>query len=284
MTALGALIAVGRTSEVYSFGPDSVVKVPRPTVPPHWAEIEAQIAASVHDVGLPTPEVRGMVAIDGRESIIFERIDGPSMWQMLLEDPSLLPELTTQMIAVQRAINAVEAPVTVPKMGNRICSKITDADLLTADERQTALGLTVSLPSGTSLCHGDLHPGNILMGESGPVVIDWFDAGAGHRAADSVRTSLLIRPPMSGTEPPHLPGASAGLLEGMHRLYLEDVVSRSGGTVPELLQWERVLAASRLAEHTDADHDELLTLWRSTDGPRPRPTQLADALTSLGLG
>lgn len=283
VNGLGVLLARGRTSDVYALGTDSVVKVPRVGVPRHWAAVEASIAASVHQIGLPTPEVRDMMDVDGRESIVFERIHGPSMWQMLLDDPARVPTLIEQMIEVQRTINSVEAPAEVPKLDNRICAKISEADSLTAQERQTALAITVGLPSGASLCHGDLHPGNILMGSGGPVVIDWFDAGVGHRAADSVRTSLLIRPPTSGLEPPHLPGASSELLQSMHELYLRDVVARSGGTVPELLQWERVLAVSRLAEHADVDHDELLVLWRSTDGPRPQPTQLASALTLMGF-
>ena len=224
-----------------------------------------------------------MIKIDGRDSIVFERIEGPSMWQLLLEDPSKMAGLTRQMIEVQQAINGVEAPQGVPDLSGRICSKIAEACLLTPEERDSALGMTKSLPSGVSLCHGDLHPGNILMGENGPVVIDWFDAGSGHCAADSVRTSLLIRPPGNGGEPPHLPGASRALLEAMHRIYLEDVVARSGGTVPELLHWERVLAASRLAEDTNTDHDDLLALWRTSGGPDGVTTQLADELAGLGF-
>ncbi len=280
---LGPLLAVGRTSEVFALGAASVVKVPRAEVPPHWAGVEARIADAVHAVGLPTPEVRDLIKIDGRDSIVFERIEGPSMWQLLLEDPTKLAGLTRQMIEVQQAINGVDAPEGVPDLRNRICSKIAEACLLTSTERENALGLTNALPSGVSLCHGDLHPGNILMGESGPVVIDWFDAGTGHCAADSVRTSLLIRPPVTGLKPPHLPGASPALLQEMHRIFLDDVVARSGGTVPELLQWERVLAASRLAEDTNTDHDDLLALWRSTGGPNAKKTQLAVELAGLGF-
>lgn len=281
---LGSLLARGRTSEVFAYGNDLVVKVPRQGVPEHWAGIEARIAGAVHDTGLPTPAVLEVVDVEGRESIVFERIYGPSMWELLVENPERLPDLTAQMIEVQRAINTVEAPAGVPNLRRRTFAKIGEADFLTEDERENAVGLTTSLPIGSSLCHGDLHPGNILMGSSGPVVIDWFDACAGHRAADLVRTSLLIRPLAGDGGPTHLPGASPALLRELHQLYLADVVAQSGATTDQLLRWERVLAASRLAEQTNEDHEELLALWRSTDGPDPCETQLSEALLALENG
>jgi len=29
------------------------------------------------------------------------------------------------------------------------------------------------LPTGLSTCHGDFHPGNVLLGKTGPMLIDW---------------------------------------------------------------------------------------------------------------
>jgi Ser/Thr protein kinase RdoA (MazF antagonist) len=43
-----------------------------------------------------------------------------------------------------------------------------------------------------SFVHGDLHPGNVLLTPSGPVVIDWEGAGVGPRDADVATTWLLL--------------------------------------------------------------------------------------------
>ena len=40
--------------------------------------------------------------------------------------------------------------------------------------------------------HGDLHPGNVLLTDSGPVVIDWEGAGVGAADADSANTWLTV--------------------------------------------------------------------------------------------
>jgi Ser/Thr protein kinase RdoA (MazF antagonist) len=50
------------------------------------------------------------------------------------------------------------------------------------------------LPDEERVCHGDFHPDNVLLGEGGPVIIDWGPASAGHPLADDIpeESSRLI--------------------------------------------------------------------------------------------
>jgi aminoglycoside phosphotransferase (APT) family kinase protein len=47
-------------------------------------------------------------------------------------------------------------------------------------------------PEGSSLLHLDLHPLNVILGPSGPVVIDWTNARRGEAAADVALTWILM--------------------------------------------------------------------------------------------
>lgn len=105
MTQLGRIIAPGRTSDVYEYGRGSVVKVPRPGVPPAWAAIEAEI---------------------------------------------------------QLAIHCADPPSSLIEFADRVRAKVDAAHVLSAGERNEAQRILASLPRGSSLCHGDLHPGNVL--------------------------------------------------------------------------------------------------------------------------
>lgn len=40
--------------------------------------------------------------------------------------------------------------------------------------------------------HRDLHPGNVLLSGSGPVVVDWTNAGRGDPALDTALTYLIL--------------------------------------------------------------------------------------------
>ncbi|MEZ5166536.1 MAG: phosphotransferase [Acidimicrobiales bacterium] len=132
---------------------------------------------------------------------------------------------------------------------------------LTDDERREAIALLRGLPRGGALLHGDLHPGNVLMSSTGPVVIDWFDAAVGHPVADVVRASVLIRPFDGPVVKPHLPGATTGVLRRLHDAYVDAMSTELDRPHAELHVWESVVAASRLAEGAEADEAPLLALW-----------------------
>ena len=225
---VGPLVATGRTSDVYAYGDGSVVKVPRPDVPPHWAEKEAEFTAAVRRLGAPAPEVRGLVRIEGREAIVFERVDGESMWQRMLDSVDDLPALAREFADIHRAILSAGLPTDVIGSVERMCTKLSEASQLTVADRVEAQELARSLPHGAALLHGDLHPGNVLIGGNGPVVIDWFDASIGHPITDVVRTSLLIRSDGAGS-PLHLPGARPDLLGRLLEVYVEAVLRHLGG-------------------------------------------------------
>jgi hypothetical protein len=50
------------------------------------------------------------------------------------------------------------------------------------------------LPPGRAgrLLHGDLHPGNVLLSDAGPVLIDWTNAASGPSAHDTATTWLVL--------------------------------------------------------------------------------------------
>lgn len=254
------MIAVGRTSEVHEFGRHSVVKILRSTVPSHWAEREADFTSAVRELGAPAPEVHGLIEIEGRPAIVFERIFGQSMWEAMQDSPPTAPGLARELGKIQKSIMAAGLPNEVPGLVERMRVKISEAVQLTPSERSTAQDVLVRLPRGAALLHGDLHPGNVLMAQNGPVVIDWFDSSIGHPLADVARSSLLLRPLGEGRARPHLPTASPEFLDAIHSSYLEEMVD----VIEEryLPTFEALSAAGRLAEDAEVDESALLDLWR----------------------
>ncbi len=267
MIRIGQLVASGRTSEVFAYGGDSVVKVPRPHVPAHWARLEARFTAAVRRIGAPTPEVRDVVQVDGRDSIVFERIVGQSMWDRLLARPDELGSLVGELVSVQRRIHRLGLPEELPDLVGRMRSKIGNARLLTDDDRRQACALLDGLPRGAAVLHGDLHPGNVLLSRTGPIVIDWFDVAIGHPMADVVRSSILIRPANGRAEFVHLAGATGDLLTTLYHAYRRQFSDLLEGDGDTQATWLAVVAASRLSEGAEADTSGLLELLRERTSP-----------------
>jgi len=258
---LGALVGEGRTSDVYGWGADSVVKVPRAWVPDDWAAIEAQLSSEVVRCGVSAPEVRDLTSVDGRQAVVFERIEGPTLWSEMVDRPSEIPALGRAMADLQREIHSTGPSGSLPDVVERTCSKIDDATELSDGDRRDAKSIVRSLPRGAALLHGDLHPGNVIVSPRGLVTIDWFDAAVGHPLADVVRTSIMCRPTEAETPVNHLPGASAGAMSQIHELHLEAFGALLAHSGSQLRDWESVMAVSRLAERTDVDDARLLRLW-----------------------
>ncbi|NNE73412.1 MAG: phosphotransferase, partial [Acidimicrobiales bacterium] len=154
----GELIGRGRTSDVYAVGRTEAVKVPRPGVPAHWAQIEAELTIAVHELGVPTPAVRDLTEIDGRPAIVFERISGESLWTHIQRHPENAAGLARELATIHTRVQAEQAPSNLPDLQARMCTKIDQAHQLDQAERVAATALVRELPSGDALCHGDMHP------------------------------------------------------------------------------------------------------------------------------
>lgn len=258
---VGELLAVGRTADVYTFGPHDVVKMLRPDTPKHWAELEATSSEAIHRHGLPVPSVRDLTEIDGRACIVFERIHGPSMWQSMLDDPSQIDALTAQLVGVQQMIHSAGLPVGIPDLTTRLHSKVTVCSVIDEDERREAQRIAGELPRGAALIHGDLHPGNVLLGPNGPVVIDWFDATIGHPIADVVRSSLLLRLGFEGGAQSDIAGPTRSALRRSHGAFVETWRPSLELESDSVRRWVPILALARISEGASDETAPLLQLW-----------------------
>ena len=134
----------------------------------------------VHTSGLSVPAVGEVVEINGRLGLIYERVVGPSMWEYMVTKPWMLLRETRVLADMHADMHASNILPELPSQRQRLEDKIRSAAVLPPDLRQAALRSLGQMPDGDRLCHGDFHPGNILMTAHGPIIIDWPDATRGN--------------------------------------------------------------------------------------------------------
>lgn len=256
----GALLAVGNTSTIHAWGHGRVAKVLLPATPPGWADLEAEMTARVRATGLPVPDVIDVIDVDGRRAIISERIEGPTMLSQVVAQPSSIDDHARTLAELQAWFHTVPAPLGLPSLRTRLTAKIHDAHLAKID-RDGVLTRLAELPDGEQVCHGDLHPGNVIFADGErPVVVDWFDVTAGSPLADVARTSLLIRPRHRTGPPTYLGGVANGLLAAFHDAYLGAYADITERQLDAVTDWELPVAAARLSE--SVEHDDLIDIVR----------------------
>ena len=81
---LGPMIGVGRTAEVFSIGDDRVVKLYYHDFSEADVQSEACAVEYAAKAGLPVPGFYGLVKIDHRLGIVFERLNGETMLEAML--------------------------------------------------------------------------------------------------------------------------------------------------------------------------------------------------------
>jgi aminoglycoside phosphotransferase (APT) family kinase protein len=256
---LGEVVARGSRSVVHAYGRGAVVKVPKPATPAAWIRAEAEYVEAVRAVGAPAPALLGMEDVFGRPASVWERVEGPSLWQQVVDRPDRSAEIGRTLADVQLMLFELVPPVTLPDQRDRLVSKIR----LSAANVDATLGAALELlpprAGNPRLCHGDLHPSNVLMSAEGPMIVDWFDASRGDRVADIARSSLTLLGDGAAT-PPHLPGSDRRTLDVLTRAYISRL-HQSLDMAPGLLSvWQAVNAVARLAEGVAPE--PLLEVWR----------------------
>lgn len=150
----------GRDAEILAAGEGLVLRRPRR---PRSLDVEADLMRYLEAKGYPVPRVHEVRA----EGIVMQRIDGPSMLDDLGRRPWRLRGHARALAELHGALHAIEPPPALPP----------------------ALG---EAAPGDVVLHGDLHPGNVLLGPGGPVVIDWTNARRGPAGLDVALVWLLL--------------------------------------------------------------------------------------------
>jgi uncharacterized protein (TIGR02172 family) len=244
------LVGRGYTADVYAWCPGRVLKLFHPGPDQERAEREFRATRAVHAAGLPAPAAHEIVRVDGRWGLVLERIDGPSLLDYVRDRPCRLAWSVRVLAELHTSIHECPAPAGVPTHRERIALRIRDGPHGAA-EKEAALRRLAELPDGSTICHGDFHPGNVLVTRRGPVVIDWGRASAGHPLGDVACTLRLIQtaglPPWSPTYMHLVLRVTRPLIL---RRYLATYFRRAGGTRREVYAWLGPLAASSISENS----------------------------------
>jgi len=263
VAGLGAPIGLGRTAEVFAYGYGEVVKLIRPGFPDRLGENEAEVAALVARAGVAAPAVMGTTRIEGRIGLIYERLEGPSMLDRLSRRPWEIDRLARQLADLHVAMHDAPGPG-LPNQKDILRWAIDRAAAHLPDGARTAaLARLDALPTGAAICHGDMHPGNVLMSPTGAVVIDWMTACCGSPAGDVARTLFLLRD--SGVPAP-MSRAQRVLIALLRRrlcsVYLRRYRDLRSLGLRELAGWRLPTLAARLAEDIEAERPALQAMVR----------------------
>jgi aminoglycoside phosphotransferase (APT) family kinase protein len=269
VSTLGPRLATGGTAELFGWDNGRVLKLYWQGAAVEAAEREAERTRAAYAAGAPAPRVFDVIMVEDRPGVVFERVEGPSMLQAVGDDPGKA-ELFAQQLATLHAELHAHAGAGLPPQREHLLRRI-NLGPLPARNKPLVLAAMRRLAGGEALCHGDFHPGNVIMTPGGPRIIDWFDATAGNPGADFARTCLLLQySRLPGTANASARRVMEALRERFLDAYIERYRALRPATAEVLVEWFLPVAGARVAEPIPAQ--ERTTLLRVVDSLVPQAT------------
>lgn len=267
------LVGQGRTAEIFEWAEGRVLRLFRPGASVQYAQREMRAFRCVNEAELPCPAVYptdsedGLVVIEERLGFVMDRVDGPSMLQVLTRRPWKLWPFARALAAFHLSMHRQVIPG-LPSQRDRFHRVI--------DRLAGELGEAISarlrasldtLGDGGAVCHGDFHPDNVILSARGAIIIDWGPATAGAPAADVAWTIYLFR---HGGHPPGMSRWHRFTLSTLRRMFLTIYrYAYARGAVfnwDEVERWGPVIAAIRLGDGIPEEREFLLRILQKHFG------------------
>jgi aminoglycoside phosphotransferase (APT) family kinase protein len=260
-------IGEGREAEIFAWEPGAVLKLYRSSAGVRSMEIERAAVTAARAAGAPVPAALGSVQVDDRPGLILERADGLDLLTTLDRKPWLLLGVGETMARCHAALHETRATSALPALKELVASTLQGSSLIPTPLRDHALATIERLPDGDRLCHGDFHPGNIIMTARGPVIIDWAGSTRGDPHADVALSLLLLR---MGELPESAPPLIRALAGFGRRVILARYLAAYRRLRPLdsalVRHWEIVVATYRLTANIAQERHKLVAIIESGMG------------------
>lgn len=194
------------------------------------------------------PQIYEYLTINDQKAQLMERINGKSLLGEWIRHPFAEKKQMHEFAGMHAEILRIMGGKDIPSLQDTLHYFVTNRQVnLCKEVRDKIMLLFDRLPAGDNLCHGDFHPGNILVSGETKTIIDWSGVHTGNPISDVAHTYLLM------TCVPKIPGQSKIQYFIMHKAgtkraneYKKEMKERMQFGENEFEQWLMVMSLFRI--------------------------------------
>jgi len=252
------LIKRSATADFHSWGTECVLKLFLHDYPASLIDREIAGTRAANAAGIPSARLEDVVTVADRRGLVLERVRGQTMLSVLGREPAHVLRYAVLFAELQSQLHGCHVS-DLPSYREDVARRVARAGV-SASIRSDTLAMLERLPDGDMLCHGDLHPDNVLLTDRGPRIIDWSFAGAGQPAADAAQSALLLRIADAPAGAFRVAWVERETRERFYRGWLTRYRQLRPDAGEQLWGWLLPAAVARLAEGIPAERPGLVAL------------------------
>jgi hypothetical protein len=250
---IGTLIGKGNTADVFDMGTNKVIKLFKIGYPLDSVRKEFENSKLLNVIDIPIVKSHELITYNGRYGIVYDKIDGRSMQDLLLETCEL-EKYATSLAILHKGI--ISHRLKADNLKSILTRNIEHTNELSLLCKSKLISILDELPDGDGFCHGDFHFGNVIVSQGKNYIIDYMNVCSGHEYGDIARTVYLIE-----MTPVPAEVVDVGQFLQMKK-YITDIYLKEMGVSRESLSyWLMIIAAARLSELSNEQNDERNTVF-----------------------
>ena len=181
------LLGRGAKGEVYRYDDELVIKVFNQNNTYHDVEQEIALSRKAFILGIPTAISFGIVSVGDRYGAMYELVESDTISSCLARNPGQVEAYAKIMAELARTIHSIEVTEEdgFPDSAERLVPYL-EGGIARENEAiaEKCRKLLDTLPSSSTLLHGDFHTGNVFLQKGEALLIDMDRVATGHPIAE----------------------------------------------------------------------------------------------------
>lgn len=239
------LIAQGGEANIYNFENDKILRVLRNPNGKTF-ETEKRLFPILIERNIKVPTVYDYIEIEGLPAQVMQKVVGNTMLEQMQQHPLKMNQQIKRLAAMHARLFDTQINCDLNSIENVYNYFISRPPCFDKKLIDFASNIMKELPINNYICHGDFHPGNILIQDDTYYIIDWSGAYRSNFVSDIAHTYLLM------THIPEIPGQShiqhaiISLIGSyMAKTYLKEILKLKEFSLAEFSKWTVIMSLLR---------------------------------------
>lgn len=240
------LITQGGEADIYSIENDKILRVIRNRKGKTF-ETEKSLFPILAEHDINVPAVYEYIESEDMLAQVMQKVDGNTMLEQMQRHPLKLVQEIKKLAGMHAQVLEIQTDCGLHSIKTIFNYFISKPPCLDNKLIHFASEIMKELPINNCICHGDFHPGNILVQNDACYIIDWSGAYRGDFISDIAHTYLLM------THVPEVPGQRQlqhaiirFLGSYMAKIYLEEILKLKKFSLSDFSKWTVVMSLLRI--------------------------------------